>query len=209
MQWSCTHGTPKKVLHLPLSLLPQIQLSLFELWGTRPATVMPDSLNQTLTRAVQQIGSLWWIVDHPRHRQRANALLTLALCDVADHFTRNDQSEHAAYDERIHTLQTMITSRLNNWTVNDMAEAVGMHRSSLTQLFIDQMGMSPSDYLDERRHQLALSGIANPNWPLAHLATSTGHSSQSSFCRWFKKRHGVSPSHYRQMCLNSTPAGDD
>lgn len=81
--------------------------------------------------------------------------------------------------------------------VKDIANEIGVSRSHLYRVFVSQLGMSPSDYLEKYRVNEALALLKNPDLSIAEVANSVGFDDPLYFSRVFKKNKGVSPSKYR------------
>lgn len=79
------------------------------------------------------------------------------------------------------------------WTVQALAQGVGMSRSSFAQRFKAVVGTSPLDYLLNWRMELALDALRRREVSVAGLATRLGYRSESAFGAAFKRRFGRAP----------------
>ena len=82
------------------------------------------------------------------------------------------------------------------WTVRDLAEHVGMSRTTFAQRFRDTVGETPMEYLTRWRMLLAGDRLVNSRDALAETAASLGYESESAFSTAFKRVMGVSPRQY-------------
>ena len=84
------------------------------------------------------------------------------------------------------------------WTLQLLAERVGMSRSSFALKFKEIVGVVPMDYLTRWRMLLAGDKLANSHYPIAAIATSVGYDSESAFSTAFRRIKGRSPRQYGQ-----------
>jgi AraC-like DNA-binding protein len=81
-------------------------------------------------------------------------------------------------------------------SVNALAEACGMTPSRFIRLFRKYHGMTPGDYLQNRRINAARS-LLGQGWPISEAAYAVGFADQAHLQRLFKARHAMTPGHYR------------
>jgi AraC-like DNA-binding protein len=84
------------------------------------------------------------------------------------------------------------------WTVELLAQKVGLSRPTLARNFQRVLGLSPMRYLTERRMQLAAALLLGTDAGLAEVATRVGYRSEFAFNRAFKRHHSVPPGVYRR-----------
>lgn len=90
------------------------------------------------------------------------------------------------------------------WTVQRLAEHVGMSRSTFALKFKEKVGLAPMEYLTRWRMMLAGSRLAEE--PVSDVALSLGYESESAFSTAFKRVMGCTPRHYgRQGQAAATP----
>ncbi len=90
------------------------------------------------------------------------------------------------------------------WTVEKLAQRVGMSRAAFASRFKNTVRQSPIEYLTRWRVLLAEDRMANTTDPISAIAQSLGYESTSAFGKVFRKVTGHSPRQYRNG-LN-TPA---
>lgn len=81
-------------------------------------------------------------------------------------------------------------------SIDDIARSVGVSRSHLYRVFINNVGKSPIDYLTDYRIGEACNLLRSSNLSIAEIAVSVGFFDQFYFSRVFKKLKGVPPSRY-------------
>ena len=86
----------------------------------------------------------------------------------------------------------------HRWTLQALAELVGMSRSSFALKFKETVGTSPMDYLTGWRMLLAGDKVVNSGDPVSVIALSLGYESESAFSTAFKRVMGCSPRQYRR-----------
>ncbi|MDE1992829.1 MAG: AraC family transcriptional regulator [Rhizobiaceae bacterium] len=84
----------------------------------------------------------------------------------------------------------------HHWTLQELAERVGMSRSSFALKFKAMVDASPMDYLTRWRMLLAGDRLTNTGDPISVIALSLGYESESAFSTAFKRVLGCSPRQY-------------
>ena len=84
-------------------------------------------------------------------------------------------------------------------TLQELADLTHVNKYYLAHIFTEDYGMSPINYLINRRIEESKSLLVNTDHSLSQIAAFTGFSSQSYFSQTFKKIMGISPNEYRQM----------
>ena len=79
------------------------------------------------------------------------------------------------------------------WTLQTLAERVGMSRSVFAQKFKETVGATPMEYLARWRMMLAGERLKQPGESIATIAASLGYESESAFGKAFRRVMGCSP----------------
>lgn len=82
------------------------------------------------------------------------------------------------------------------WTVQSLAECVGMSRSVFALRFRETVGVTPVEYLTRWRMLLAADRLKNSSDGLLSIAQSLGYDSDSAFGKAFRRIMGCSPRQY-------------
>jgi len=91
------------------------------------------------------------------------------------------------------------------WTLELLADRVGLSRSALRERFVQFIGMPPMQYLTNWRMQIASRLLTQGNASMASIALDAGYESEAAFSRAFKRAVGVPPSLWRRQKA-ATPA---
>ena len=137
---------------------------------------------------------------HTPYAQRhalAVAAEILALAGGADDFV----PEEGLVKRFLHLARESIQSP--GVTVEALARKLGVHRTTLTDLFRTEMGMTPGAYLDRLRLQHALVLLRETNMRIKEVAEHSGFSNLSYFSRVIGKATGRTPQAYRTQSLLS------
>lgn len=86
------------------------------------------------------------------------------------------------------------TNQISRW---QLAESVNISEDYLTRIFRKNIGISPWDYLNRYRIQLACELLTQTGQTISEVASNTGFQDQAYFCRVFKKIKGYSPGQVR------------
>ncbi|MFZ4816670.1 MAG: helix-turn-helix domain-containing protein [Phototrophicaceae bacterium] len=85
--------------------------------------------------------------------------------------------------------------------IHDMAAAVGLSPNYALTLFKRVFGLTPNEYLTQRRIAYAQQQLILTELSVLDIALDCGFQSQSSFYEAFKKICGVAPGQYRRRLL--------
>lgn len=85
------------------------------------------------------------------------------------------------------------------WTVESLANKVGMGRSNFAARFTAQIGKTPIDALTEERMKHAENFLQNTDLKIADVSARVGYRSEASFIRRFTNRFGTPPGKYRRQ----------
>jgi AraC-like DNA-binding protein len=106
-------------------------------------------------------------------------------------------------------MSTAIASMHNDpgypWTLQSLAERVGMSRSVFALRFRETVGVTPMEYLTRWRMLLAGERLENSSDSLSAIAQSLGYESESAFGKAFRRVMGCSP---RQYTRSTTPCAN-
>lgn len=91
------------------------------------------------------------------------------------------------------------------WTVETLANAAGMSRTSFAVAFQKQMTITPMDYVTSWRMELAKQALLDPINSLTDVAECVGYASESAFARVFKKETGFTPASFKRNELAVRP----
>ena len=104
---------------------------------------------------------------------------------------------YAITDPQLKTaIVSMQANPANDWTVNGLAQHVGMSRSIFALKFKEKVGESPMEYLTRWRMLLAGDRLTTTTEPILSIALSLGYESESSFGKAFKRVMGCAPRQY-------------
>jgi AraC-like DNA-binding protein len=85
-----------------------------------------------------------------------------------------------------------------DWTVEELAEKVGLSRSSLAQRFTEYLGQPPMQYLTRWRLTIAAQRLRNEHASVARIAADSGYDSEAAFNRAFKRTFATTPAAWRR-----------
>ena len=88
-------------------------------------------------------------------------------------------------------------------TVQQMAEVAGYHSSYFTKQFQTHMGISPGQFILQKKVETATLLLTSTDLPISKIADTLGFDNQFYFSNFFKKQTGMAPSSYRRLYLCS------
>ena len=105
------------------------------------------------------------------------------------------------------TLSLLHEQPAHSWTVEQLAEKVGLSRSALNQRFTAMIGAPPMQYLTRWRTSLAAAQLRDNDLPIIRIATDVGYQSEAAFNRAFKREFGLPPAAWRKRATDATVQG--
>lgn len=117
-------------------------------------------------------------------------------------FGRSDKNRFvlALSDKRIaKALQHVHNKPDIGWTLEKMAQEVGMSRAAFAKRFKDLVGQPMFEYLTRLRVQRAKELLHETKLPLYEVAGRVGYESDLAFTKTFKKHTGITPTRYRKQ----------
>jgi AraC-like DNA-binding protein len=84
------------------------------------------------------------------------------------------------------------------WTIDILAEQVGMSRSAFTTAFRAVMDTSPIDYLTRMRLALAAGYLLTTTYTIDHIARRVGYDNRVSLTKAFTRVYATTPAGYRR-----------
>jgi AraC-like DNA-binding protein len=83
-------------------------------------------------------------------------------------------------------------------TLEEWARAVGLHPTYFRRILKRETGLSPMEWLNQRRLQMARQYLAGTRKSVAEIAQACGFQDQFYFSRVFRRHFGQSPLQYRK-----------
>ena len=87
----------------------------------------------------------------------------------------------------------------NPLSVKNLSRKACMSESNFYRVFKNELGISPTDFINNERIKLAVSLLQNPNKTIKEIYQECGFESRSYFNRVFKSRKRVAPGDYQSQ----------
>ena len=134
---------------------------------------------------------------------------TAAVFALFDCFTQSQIVMSAGEASRILPAVRYIEEHCTeNIYVDDMAKLCFISPSQLRRLFLKELGMSPIEFKNKKRMELAINMLKYTYSRISEIADSVGFDNVYVFSRVFTKHFGISPSKYRKSAV-LPPVGSD
>lgn len=116
-------------------------------------------------------------------------------CDFADNVLRANKLK---YPKPIITCQNYISNHLyQEISLSELAQFVGLSQKYLSSLFNKEVGITLSEYIQNKRIEESKHLLSSSNHSILDIATWLGFHDQSHFTRIFKKMTGTTPKKFR------------
>ena len=96
------------------------------------------------------------------------------------------------------TIDRMIASSLDDYSIASLAARVGVSRMTLNRLFRNYLSTTPLAYWMKVKMEYACQLLQNSNVPIKEISAELGFRNQLYFSTVFRRHIGVSPSEFRQ-----------
>jgi AraC-like DNA-binding protein len=84
------------------------------------------------------------------------------------------------------------------WTLERLADAAAVSRSTLHERFVHFLGQPPAQYLTQWRMQLAAGWLRDTDAKVIEVAMQVGYENETAFSRAFRRAVGESPAAWRR-----------
>lgn len=84
-------------------------------------------------------------------------------------------------------------------TIAGLANMLSLNRSYFYRIFKSEVGISPMEYLNNYRLDLAKELLIKSNTPISEIALAVGFNTFSSFYRLFSLKYDLAPRQYRNL----------
>lgn len=131
------------------------------------------------------------------HEMIKSRLAELMLTGFRAYFNKDVQKSYSAPISFI--LNYLSSGYMNDTTLSDLASELKMSVPYLSSKFKEEVGMTFTDYLHDRRISESCKLILNSDESIETVAEYVGYSDSKKFREKFKRKMGVSPREYRRQ----------
>jgi AraC-like DNA-binding protein len=178
-----------------------------------PLIVIPTEEAQTLGlhSTLQQMANET-ATSSPGSRVIINRLAEILFIQVIRAYISSEYTTQTGWlaasgDKAIgNALQLMHSRMQHGWTVEELANNVGLSRSAFAQRFRRLVGEAPLEYLTNWRIFKASELLRGTDLRLAKIAQMAGYESDAAFSRVFRKAMEMSPGQYRSKSKQAKQA---
>lgn len=156
---------------------------------------------ERLENLLAQMYALCFIPDIDEAWQELNyiSLLGLFWCEVYRNHPNFFVSSLSQYTKPIREVKDYIDQHYEQaLTIKTLAEICYLSPNYLSKAFHSQVGMSPRQYLTQKRLQEARRLICSTQIPIQDVAMRTGFGDVNCFIQQFKSKYGDTPKQYRR-----------
>ncbi|MCS6847786.1 MAG: AraC family transcriptional regulator [Anaerolineae bacterium] len=154
------------------------------------------ALNRSVQMTQDQLGGaaglLGMIANVIANLAHRNLYLEQELCKLRAASRQHTRSHRQIVGQAIEFMQANLETPLS---INDVARAVGYSPSYFCEVFTDQAGRSPKEFLIDLRIERAKEYLAHTKLSVQEVCAALGYDS-SYFSRLFRSRTGCTPSEY-------------
>lgn len=154
------------------------------------------------TRLSQLVAMVAEETTHPQHGGHAalSRLVELLLIEAMRYTTAGSAPPgllRGLGDERLAVALTLMHAHIDRpWTVEQLAKAAALSRSTFFERFTRTVGVAPMEYLLAWRMRIAKDLLQRGELRASEIAERIGYGSGSAFSTAFQRHVGVAPSRY-------------
>ncbi|SFR47191.1 AraC-type DNA-binding protein [Robiginitalea myxolifaciens] len=116
--------------------------------------------------------------------------------------TYTDNAAALAGGKRLAYIVQFIRDNLHNpLTIRELSNKACMSESHFYKVFKQEMGISPTDFINQQRIEKATHLLEDPAIDLTEVFLASGFTNRSYFNRLFKRQKGISPTVYRNRFI--------
>jgi AraC-like DNA-binding protein len=180
-------------VHYTGKLAPEFTKQILKFGGSRVALGLDDELRDRWLELVAA-----HLPRDPRWAARTNTALYALLGLIIHRLQQRAQARLGTEPLNLHRLQSYISRRLAEpVTLAELAKQANLSPTHFARVFKRQLGISPINYVIQKRMTQASSLLTETSMPLKQIAEAVGYDDPFYFSRLFKKTLGVSPAAYR------------
>jgi len=141
--------------------------------------------------------------DHPSKDLFVDNMLEELIIRILQTNSRRIYTEKSfklSSDNRLAYIVEYIRKNLHNpISIKNLSRKACMSESNFYRVFKNELGISPTDFINNERIKLAVSLLQNPNKTIKEIYQECGFESRSYFNRVFKSRKRVAPGDYQSQ----------
>jgi len=180
-------------VHYTGKLAPAFTREIRRFGGPRVALGLDDELRDRWLELVAA-----HLPRDPRWAARTNTALYALLGLIIHRLQQRAQSRPGTEPLNLHALQTYISRHLAEpVTLAELARQANLSPTHFARVFKRQFGISPINYVIQKRMTQASALLTETSMPLKRIAEAVGYDDPFYFSRLFRKTLGVSPAAYR------------
>jgi len=144
-----------------------------------------------------ELGILDWFITH-KMPVFSRAQTVIGVMGIIQSYHRADQLVHASsyISNAVDIIQEQYKEKI---TIEDLSKQCNLSQRQLHRHFIQELGMSPQNFLIRTRIQAACKKLkADPHSALSNAALDAGFYDQTSFTKHFKKCMGITPLQFQK-----------
>jgi len=169
-----------------------LNLFIYEMWATIIKLIKQISLDEnTYEKIKTEFENMENISEINKLQSIMNTYYT--ICDVME---RQKQSRNTQLKDQI-VKYINETYMDNGLSLVSVAYKFNLSEAYLSHFFKEQMGENFSTYLENLRMEKSMELLKNTDLPINVIADRVGYSSSATFCRAFRRKHGVNATAFR------------
>jgi AraC-like DNA-binding protein len=118
---------------------------------------------------------------------------------LRQNFPREKEDQSSYRKEVMVAIEFIHAHYAEDFTIQTLANVVGMGVSHFHRVFAGQTGKTPLEYVTRHRVAAAAKKLQDTTQPILDICMAVGYQSPATFSRLFRRYYGCSPSEYRRI----------
>ena len=177
--------------------LPKADGAIWNAWSNNYCFTNDAAIHRIIHRMIYLFAE-----DHPSKDLFVGMALQELLVRILQAESRDDlligKARSGPSDRLTHVVQHIRDNLREKLSVEDLCRVGNMSASHFTRTFKSETGMSPIDFINEQRLQMAAGLLRDKSRRIGEVYLECGFNSPSYFNRQFKRRFGSSPKAFQQ-----------
>lgn len=113
-------------------------------------------------------------------------------------FNQNKQEKLSCSVEAVRIKKFLDSSWMRKISQQELCRLINKSPAQMQRIFKAAWGMSPGQYIQEKRLKMAIQYLENTSFTIRRIAEHVGFSNEYYFANWFKEKTGHAPKSYHR-----------
>ena len=152
-------------------------------------------VSQAVAKTINEITEIYLVSPKDEYLATCNLFFLAFVNEIIKYFGKEERKH--PYSASVETFIRLLDKPENlSRSLSDLIAETNYSYSHMNGVFKREVGVTPSDYLKEKRLSYAKRLLISTTYKHESIAETVGFATHSRFCVFFKERTGLTPSQY-------------